>query len=56
MAIEMTCIIWDFIKKKLILPYLEIDLKYYDLGIENRDATNDKVTVESAEATEVQWV
>jgi isocitrate dehydrogenase len=47
---EMTRIIWDFIKKKLILPYLEIDLKYYDLGIENRDATNDKVTVESAEA------
>lgn len=47
---EMTRIIWDFIKKKLILPYLEIDLKYYDLGIENRDKTEDKVTVESAEA------
>ena len=47
---EMTRIIWDFIKKKLILPYLEIDLKYYDLGIENRDKTEDKVTVDSAEA------
>lgn len=47
---EMTRIIWDFIKKKLILPYLEIDLKYYDLGIQSRDQTEDKVTVESAEA------
>jgi isocitrate dehydrogenase len=47
---EMTRIIWDFIKKKLILPYLEIDLKYYDLGIEHRDKTEDKVTVEAAEA------
>lgn len=47
---EMTRIIWKFIKDKLILPYLEIDLKYYDLGIENRDKTEDKVTVESAEA------
>ena len=48
---EMTRIIWDFIKKKLILPYLDIDLLYYDLGIENRDATNDQVTVDSAEMT-----
>ena len=48
---EMTRIIWAFIKEKLILPYLDIDLKYYDLGIENRDRTADKVTVESAEAT-----
>jgi len=48
---EMTRIIWDVIKKRLILPYLDIDLKYYDLGIENRDATDDKVTVDSAEAT-----
>ncbi|KAF0103536.1 MAG: isocitrate dehydrogenase [Rhodospirillaceae bacterium] len=48
---EMTRIIWAFIKDKLILPYLDIDLKYYDLGIENRDRTGDKVTVESAEAT-----
>ena len=47
---EMTRIIWDFIKKSLILPYLDIDLKYYDLSIQNRDATDDKVTVESAEA------
>ena len=47
---EMTRIIWDFIKKKLILPYLDIDLKYYDLGIQHRDATDDKVTVDAAEA------
>ncbi|WP_431858597.1 NADP-dependent isocitrate dehydrogenase [Azospirillum sp.] len=47
---EMTRIIWQFIKDKLILPYLDIDLKYYDLGIENRDKTDDKVTVESAKA------
>jgi len=47
---EMTRIIWDFIKKKLILPYLEVDLKYYDLGIEYRDKTEDKVTIEAAEA------
>jgi isocitrate dehydrogenase len=47
---EMTRIIWQFIKDKLILPYLDIDLKYYDLGIENRDKTDDKVTVESANA------
>ncbi|MBN2739326.1 MAG: NADP-dependent isocitrate dehydrogenase [Rhodobacteraceae bacterium] len=47
---EMTRIIWDFIKKKLILPYLDIDLKYYDLGIESRDATDDQITVDAAEA------
>ncbi|MGP1393950.1 MAG: NADP-dependent isocitrate dehydrogenase [Inquilinaceae bacterium] len=47
---EMTRIIWQFIKDKLILPYLDIDLKYYDLGIEHRDATDDKVTVDAAEA------
>ncbi len=47
---EMTRIIWQFIKDKLILPYLDIDLKYYDLGIENRDKTDDKVTVEAANA------
>ncbi|MFM2016792.1 MAG: hypothetical protein RL007_448 [Bacteroidota bacterium] len=47
---EMTRIIWKFIKDKLILPYLEIDIKYYDLGIEHRDATNDQVTVDAAEA------
>src|SRR5215470_9657893 len=48
---EMTRIIWQKIREKLILPYLDIDLKYYDLGIESRDKTDDKVTVESAEAT-----
>ena len=47
---EMTRIIWDLIKKKLILPYLDVDLHYYDLSIENRDATDDKVTVDAAEA------
>jgi len=47
---EMTRIIWQYIKDKLIHPYLDIDLEYYDLSVENRDATNDKVTVESAEA------
>jgi isocitrate dehydrogenase len=47
---EMTRIIWDLIKKKLVLPYLDIDLQYYDLSMENRDATDDKVTVEAAEA------
>ncbi|MBN8547679.1 MAG: NADP-dependent isocitrate dehydrogenase [Deltaproteobacteria bacterium] len=47
---EMTRIIWASIKEKLILPYLDIDLKYYDLSIQNRDATADKVTVEAAEA------
>ncbi|WP_323992218.1 NADP-dependent isocitrate dehydrogenase [Nguyenibacter sp. L1] len=47
---EMTRIIWRFIKDRLILPYLEITLKYYDLGIENRDATDDGVTVAAAEA------
>uniref|UniRef100_A0A455LAR6 Isocitrate dehydrogenase [NADP] n=1 Tax=Habrobracon hebetor TaxID=69819 RepID=A0A455LAR6_9HYME len=47
---EMTRIIWDSIKEKLILPYLDIDLHVYDLGIENRDATNDQVTVDCAEA------
>src|SRR4029078_8629953 len=45
---EMTRIIWAFIKQKLILPYLEIDLKYFDLGIESRDKTEDKVTADSA--------
>jgi len=48
---EMTRIIWQFIKDRLILPYLDIDLKYYDLGIEKRDATNDQITVDSANAT-----
>jgi isocitrate dehydrogenase len=47
---EMTRIIWAFIKDKLILPYLDLDIKYYDLGIEHRDATNDQVTIDAAEA------
>jgi isocitrate dehydrogenase len=47
---EMTRIIWDFIKQKLILPYLDIDLKYYDLGIEERDRTDDQITVDAAHA------
>jgi isocitrate dehydrogenase len=47
---EMTRIIWSFIKQKLILPYLDIDLKYYDLGIEHRDATDDQVTLDAAHA------
>jgi isocitrate dehydrogenase len=48
---EMTRIIWQAIKDKLIHPYLDIDLKYYDLSVENRDATDDQVTIDSAEAT-----
>ncbi len=47
---EMTRIIWKFIKDKLILPYLDLDIKYYDLGMESRDATNDQITVDAAEA------
>jgi len=48
---EMTRIIWQRIREKLILPYLDIDLKYYDLSVENRDATEDSVTIDSANAT-----
>ena len=47
---EMTRVIWKFIKEKLILPYIDIDLKYYDLAIENRDATDDQITVDAAHA------
>jgi len=47
---EMTRIIWDFIKTKLILPYLDVDLKYYDLSVEKRDETDDQITVDAAEA------
>src|SRR6201989_2281628 len=47
---EMTRIIWQFIKDKLILPYLDVNLEYYDLGIEHRDATGDQVTIDAAEA------
>jgi isocitrate dehydrogenase len=47
---EMTRIIWKFIKDKLILPYVDVDIKYFDLGVEHRDATNDQVTVDAAHA------
>jgi isocitrate dehydrogenase len=47
---EMTRVIWAFIKEKLILPYLDVDLKYFDLGIESRDATGDRITVDAANA------
>ena len=47
---EMTRIIWKFIKDQLILPYLDLDIKYYDLGVEHRDDTNDQVTIDAAEA------
>ena len=53
---EMTRIIWKFIKDKLILPYLDIDLKYYDLGVENRDKTEDQVTVDAAKAIQKHGV
>src|ERR1700710_3227539 len=48
---EMTRIIWKYIKDKLIHPYLDIDLKYYDLSVEKRDETNDQITIDSANAT-----
>ena len=48
---EMTRIIWQWIRERLILPYLDIDLKYYDLSVEKRDETNDKITVDAANAT-----
>ena len=47
---EMTRIIWKFIKDKLVLPYIDLDIKYYDLGIESRDATSDQITIDAAEA------
>ena len=47
---EMTRIIWKFIKDQLILPYLDLDIKYFDLGVEHRDDTDDQVTVDAAEA------
>jgi isocitrate dehydrogenase len=53
---EMTRIIWRFIKDKLILPYLEIDIKYFDLGIESRDQTGDQITIDSANATKQHGV
>jgi isocitrate dehydrogenase len=53
---EMTRIIWKLIKEKLIFPYLDIELDYYDLGMENRDATNDQVTIDAANATKKHGV
>ena len=53
---EMTRIIWDFIKEKLILPYLDIDLKYYDLSVQKRDETNDQITVDAANAIKTHGV
>ena len=47
---EMTRIIWKFIKDKLILPYIDLDIKYFDLGMEHRDLTNDQLTVDAANA------
>mmetsp|Transcript_16769 Transcript_16769/g.14244 ORF Transcript_16769/g.14244 Transcript_16769/m.14244 type:complete len:84 (+) Transcript_16769:54-305(+) len=47
---EMTRILWAWIKEKLILPYIDIDIKYYDLSIEHRDATDDQVTIDAANA------
>ena len=48
---EMTRIIWQWIRERLILPYLDIDLKYYDLSVEMRDETGDQITIDSANAT-----
>src|SRR6201985_2628264 len=53
---EMTRIIWDLIRDKLILPYLDVNLEYYDLGMEHRDATDDKVTVDAAHAIQKHGV
>ena len=51
----MTRIIWKFIKDKLILPYLDVDIQYYDLGMEYRDETNDQVTIDAANAIKAIW-
>ena len=52
---EMTRVIWDFIKKKFIFPYLDLGIEYYDLGIKNRDKTNDQITIDSAKAIKKKW-
>src|SRR3954469_16418194 len=53
---EMTRIIWAFIKDKLILPYVDVELKYFDLGIESREATEDQGTVDAAHAIDEHWL
>jgi isocitrate dehydrogenase len=53
---EMTRIIWEWIRERLIKPYLDIQLDYYDLGVEHRDATDDQVTIDSALATQKHGV
>ncbi|MCK5908451.1 MAG: NADP-dependent isocitrate dehydrogenase, partial [Caulobacter sp.] len=53
---EMTRIIWKLIKDKLIFPYLDLELDYYDLSVENRDATDDQVTIDAANATKKHGV
>ena len=53
---EMTRIMWSFIKDKLISPYLDLDIKYYDLGMESRDKSDDKITVDSANAIKLHGV
>ena len=53
---EMTRIMWQFIKDKLILPYLDVDLEYYDLGMEARDETGDQITIDAAEAIKARGV
>jgi len=53
---EMTRILWRFIKEQLILPYLDLDIKYFDLGMEHRDATDDQVTMDAANAIKVHKV
>jgi isocitrate dehydrogenase len=55
-SLSWCSVIWHFIKEKLILPYVDIDIKYFDLGLPNRDATNDQVTIEAAKATLVHNV
>ncbi len=52
---EMTRIIWEWIRERLILPYLDIDLKYYDLGVEKRDETDDRITVEFGKCDPRIW-
>ena len=52
---EMTRVIWEFIKDKLILPYVDLDIKYYDLGVKSRDDTNDQITIDAAKAVS-NWI